>query len=57
MTEDINIDEYLSNDDTPDYKTQANNYSDDDEEREYPFSSAGEFSSRFNQSVEYFHFE
>jgi RNA polymerase sigma-54 factor len=41
----------LSNDDTPDYKTQANNYSDDDEEREYPFSCAGEFSSRFNQSV------
>jgi RNA polymerase sigma-54 factor len=30
--EDINI-EYLSSDDTPDYKTQTNNYSDDDEER------------------------
>jgi RNA polymerase sigma-54 factor len=30
------MDEYLSNDDTPDYKTQATNYSDDDEEREYP---------------------
>jgi RNA polymerase sigma-54 factor len=28
---DINIDEYLSSDDTPDYKTQTNNYSDDDE--------------------------
>lgn len=35
--EDINIDEYL-NDDTPDYKTQANNYSDDDEERESPLA-------------------
>ena len=33
---DINIDEYLGSDDTPDYKTQANNYSDDDEERESP---------------------
>ena len=33
---DINIDEYLSSDETPDYKTQANNYSDDDEERESP---------------------
>ena len=33
---DINIDEYLSSDETPDYKTQVNNYSDDDEERESP---------------------
>ncbi len=37
--EDINIDEYLSDDATPDYKTQANNYSDDDEERESPLAS------------------
>ncbi|MRX68994.1 RNA polymerase factor sigma-54 [Flavobacterium resistens] len=36
--EDINIDEYLSDDDTPDYKTQVNNYS-DDEERETPFAA------------------
>ena len=35
-TSDINIEEYLSSDETPDYKTQANNYSDDDEERESP---------------------
>ena len=37
--EDINIDEYLSNDDTPDYKTQANNYSVDDEDRESPLTA------------------
>jgi RNA polymerase sigma-54 factor len=36
--DDINIDEYLSDDDTPDYKTQVNNYS-EDEERETPFAS------------------
>ncbi|PXY40172.1 RNA polymerase sigma-54 factor [Flavobacterium cheongpyeongense] len=36
--EDINIDEYLSDDDTPDYKTQVNNYG-DEEERETPFAS------------------
>jgi RNA polymerase sigma-54 factor len=41
--EDINIDEYLSNDDTPDYKTQANNYSDDDEERESPLAAPVSF--------------
>lgn len=37
--EDINIDEYLSNDETPDYKLQSNNYSDDDEERESPLAA------------------
>jgi RNA polymerase sigma-54 factor len=41
--EDINIDEYLSNDETPDYKTQANNYSDDDEERESPLAAPVSF--------------
>lgn len=40
---DVNIDEYLSNDETPDYKTQANNYSDDDEERESPLASPVSF--------------
>lgn len=38
-TEDINIDEYLSNDETPDYKLQSNNYSDDDDDREVPFAA------------------
>ncbi|WP_026715395.1 RNA polymerase factor sigma-54 [Flavobacterium daejeonense] len=37
--DDINIDEYLSDDDTPDYKTQTNNYSDDDELRESPIAA------------------
>ena len=36
--DDINIDDYLSSDDIPDYKTQVNNYSDDDEDRETPFA-------------------
>ncbi len=39
----INIDEYLSNDETPDYKTQSNNYSDDDEDRETPFAAPVSF--------------
>lgn len=41
--EDINIDEYLNSDDTPDYKTQANNYSDDDETKETPFAATISF--------------
>jgi RNA polymerase sigma-54 factor len=39
----INIDEYLSNDETPDYKTQSNNYSDDDEDRDTPFAAPVSF--------------
>ncbi len=42
-TEDINIDEYLSNDETPDYKTQVNNYSDDDEVRDSPLAAPVSF--------------
>ena len=34
--DDINIDQYLSDDETPDYKTQTSNYSDDDDDRESP---------------------
>ena len=41
--EDINLDDYLSSDDTPDYKTQVNNYSDDDETKETPFAAAISF--------------
>lgn len=40
---DINIDEYLSNDETPDYKTQSSNYSDDDQEHDTPFAAAVSF--------------
>jgi RNA polymerase sigma-54 factor len=42
--EDINIDEYLSDDDVPDYKLQANNYSADDEDKHVPFASGISFS-------------
>lgn len=41
--EDVNIDEYLNNDETPEYKLQANNYSDDDEERESPLAAPVSF--------------
>ncbi|MCR9181877.1 MAG: RNA polymerase factor sigma-54 [Flavobacteriaceae bacterium] len=41
--DDINIDEYLSDDDVPDYKLQANNYSTDDEEKQVPYASGVSF--------------
>lgn len=41
--EDINIDEYLSNDEIPEYKTQTNNYSDDDGSHESPLVASVSF--------------
>ncbi|QWX84035.1 RNA polymerase factor sigma-54 [Cellulophaga sp. HaHaR_3_176] len=42
-TEDINIDEYLSDDEVPEYRTQANNYSADDEEKTVPYAAGTSF--------------
>jgi RNA polymerase sigma-54 factor len=38
-TDDINIDDYLSDDEVPDYRTRANNYSTDDEEKTVPYAA------------------
>ena len=41
-SDDINIDEYLSNDEIPDYKLQANNYAEDDD-KESPLATSISF--------------
>lgn len=41
--EDINIDEYLSDDEIPEYRTQANNYSADDEDKSVPYAAGTSF--------------
>lgn len=41
--EDINIDEYLSDDEYPSYKTQTNNYSSDDEDKQVPYAAGTSF--------------
>ncbi|WP_115462697.1 RNA polymerase factor sigma-54 [Winogradskyella aurantiaca] len=41
--DDINVDDYLSDDEIPDYRTQANNYSADDEEKSVPYASGISF--------------
>jgi len=41
--DDINIDAYLTDDDTPDYKYNANNYSDDDDEPRFQHAVSGTF--------------
>jgi len=45
--EDINIDEYLSDDEIPSYKTQTNNYSSDDDEKHIPYAAG----TTFHQSL------
>ncbi|GER58373.1 RNA polymerase factor sigma-54 [Patiriisocius marinus] len=40
---DINVDDYLSDDETPSYKLSANNYSADDEETNMPYASGISF--------------
>lgn len=42
-TEDINIDEYLSDDEVPDYRTRTSNYSADDEEKQIPYAAGISF--------------
>jgi RNA polymerase sigma-54 factor len=41
--DDINVDDYLSDDEIPDYRTQANNYSADDEDKSIPYASGTSF--------------
>lgn len=41
--DDINVDDYLSDDEIPDYRLKANNYSADDEEREVPLAGGQSF--------------
>jgi RNA polymerase sigma-54 factor len=52
--DEINIDEYLSNDETPDYKLQANNYSDDDEDRSMPFAASVSFHQSLTEQLNTF---
>jgi len=40
---DINIDEYLSDDEIPDYRTQTNNYSEDQDDKVIPYAAATTF--------------
>ncbi|BFP40186.1 RNA polymerase factor sigma-54 [Flavobacteriaceae bacterium GF1] len=42
-TDDINIDEYLSDDEIPDYRTQVSNYSSDDDEKSIPYAAGISF--------------
>ena len=49
--EDINIDDYLSDDEIPNYKTQANNYSSDDEEKHVPYAAGKTFHQSLREQL------
>lgn len=51
----INIDEYLSDDETPNYKLSANNYSPDDEEKQIPYASGTSFNQYLLQQLNTYH--
>lgn len=53
-SDDINVDEYLSDDEVPDYRTQANNYSTDDEEKDIPYASGISFTQHLTSQLNTF---
>lgn len=55
-TENINIDEYLSDDEIPEYKLYANNYADDDEVKEMPHASGTSFSQYLKTQLHSYRF-
>ena len=55
-TQDINIDEYLSDDEIPSYKTQANNYSADDEDKVIPYAGGTTFNQHLKSQLNTYRF-
>ncbi len=50
-TDDIDMGEYLNDDDYPYYKTQSNNYSEDEQHREIPFSVGKSFQEVLTEQI------
>lgn len=48
---DINVDDYLSDDEIPSYKLSSNNYSSDDEEKQTPYASGTSFNQYLLQQL------
>ncbi len=53
-TDDINIDDYLSDDEIPIYKTQVNNYSSDDEDKHVPYAAGKTFHQSLQEQLNTF---
>lgn len=52
--DDINVDDYLSDDEIPDYRTQVNNYSADDDEKTIPYASGISFTEYLRSQLRTF---
>ena len=52
--EDINVDDYLSDDEIPDYRTQASNYSADDDEKSVPYAAGTSFTQYLKNQLSTF---
>ncbi|MGO3182578.1 MAG: RNA polymerase factor sigma-54 [Aequorivita sp.] len=53
----INVDDYLSDDEVPSYKLSANNYSADDEERQMPYAAGTSFTQYLMQQLNTYRFD
>ncbi len=54
--DEINVEEYLSDDDVPDYKLKSNNHSADDEQKNIPFISGISFNEFIKNQLQTFSF-
>ena len=52
--DDINVDDYLSDDEIPDYRTQVSNYSADDDEKSVPYASGTSFTQHLKNQLSTF---
>ena len=50
----FNVDEYLSDDEIPNYKTYSNNYSPDDEDNKVPYAAGSSFSDHLKSQLHTF---
>ena len=53
----FDVDDYLSDDEIPNYKLKANNYSADDEDKQVPYASGASFSQYLKTQLQTFSFK
>ena len=56
-TEDINVDDYLSDDEIPDYRLHTNNYSSDQDDKSIPYASGSSFTQQLTDQLNTYRLE
>ena len=56
-TEDINVDDYLSDDEIPEYRLHANNYSSDQDDKSIPYASGSSFTQQLTDQLNTYRLE